>query len=544
MARLFAQQPRMRRTRRHFRGCFTVQALEARILLDGEEDPPYDPPPAAADDYFFAGDYNQLSDYQDTVAGNDDYEVGDRFSVLSDPEYGTLDMQSDGSFTYTPDGEHPGLFSFTYQIDDGVNTPSEATAWLELYNPPPEANEDVGYFSLDQGTMTIDAAHGLLVNDSLDSRESNTASLWEQPDYGSASVSSDGSFTYTPDPEYLGEVSFIYKLSDGKGGEAFAEVKIEVGKVTVERCTEYQGDVWIGEYIPLQAVVTGGTGGNVGAMTYSWSLSGQTLKDYVNDYFTASDGSSQPRAYPLPLSAADLASEYITFGWTSDGAQTATVTVSLNGQTSTGQIEINVQKPTFDYYADMGGINLNNLTQQQGGRSGASLGTINPYQAGIVFWAPFDTWNPDPRQVGSMGLIQTGAFSASRTLADGTVQEISASGADNGGDHDAAGNDAPSLKLMPNARSYSVEYSFDTYLKWKGPRPGFWVGVSVVHWWFSYEATSADGITWTLTSTSGTLNQRIDGVDGIYFPTYAGDIAWAAGGQTNDHDLGGWGTPD
>lgn len=60
---------------------------------------------------------------------------------------------------------------------------------------------------------------GLLVNDQDIDSPGFTASLHTPPSNGTVSVSPDGSFTYTPNPGFIGNDSFIYGLDDGGAGE-------------------------------------------------------------------------------------------------------------------------------------------------------------------------------------------------------------------------------------------------------------------------------------------------------------------------------------
>ena len=53
------------------------------------------------------------------------------------------------------------------------------------------------------------------------------ASLVEQPDNGTVTVSSDGSFTYSPDDNFSGEDTFTYSASDGQVADT-ASVRITV----------------------------------------------------------------------------------------------------------------------------------------------------------------------------------------------------------------------------------------------------------------------------------------------------------------------------
>src|SRR5207248_1572260 len=128
--------------------------------------------------------------------------------LVSGPTHGTLTFKSDGSFVYTPSTHYSGSDSFTYQAFDGTTTSSTATVSLTITNATPAAVND-HYSILSSGTATITAANGLLANDT-DDDDSLTASLVSGPSHGTLSLSSDGSFTYTPGGGFSTSDSFTY----------------------------------------------------------------------------------------------------------------------------------------------------------------------------------------------------------------------------------------------------------------------------------------------------------------------------------------------
>ncbi len=58
-----------------------------------------------------------------------------------------------------------------------------------------------------------------------------TFALDASPERGSVVVNADGTYTYTPDPDYYGIDTFSYVVSDGQGGETTATVTIEIEPV-------------------------------------------------------------------------------------------------------------------------------------------------------------------------------------------------------------------------------------------------------------------------------------------------------------------------
>lgn len=101
--------------------------------------PPVNSAPTANNDAYSTPGLGQplvVSDPSQGVLANDsDPDIGDVLSAqnASDPPQGSLSMNSDGIFTYTPDPGASGEDSFTYQASDGSAT-SQATVTITI-NP-------------------------------------------------------------------------------------------------------------------------------------------------------------------------------------------------------------------------------------------------------------------------------------------------------------------------------------------------------------------------------------------------------------------------
>jgi VCBS repeat-containing protein len=57
--------------------------------------------------------------------------------LVSGPSNGTLTLNPDGTFTYTPNTHYVGLDSFTYTWSDGLTTGNTATVVIDVYNNAP-----------------------------------------------------------------------------------------------------------------------------------------------------------------------------------------------------------------------------------------------------------------------------------------------------------------------------------------------------------------------------------------------------------------------
>jgi VCBS repeat-containing protein len=137
-------------------------------------------------------------------------------SLVAGPANGVLSLVSNGSFTYTPNINFHGQDTFTYRANDGDQFSNAATVTITVtpVNDAPVAFDDA--FSLfANDTSTVNAANGVLANDTDVDSAVLTAVLLGDVANGTLTLASDGSFVYTPDPDFVGTDSFIYGAHDG-----------------------------------------------------------------------------------------------------------------------------------------------------------------------------------------------------------------------------------------------------------------------------------------------------------------------------------------
>jgi hypothetical protein len=94
------------------------------------------------------------------------------------------------------------------------------------FNAKPVAIDD-NYTTIEDNPLTI-TAPGVLGNDTDPDGNPLTVVSNTQPSNGTVTQNADGSFTYTPNPDFCGVDSFTYTISDGHGGTATATVTLGV----------------------------------------------------------------------------------------------------------------------------------------------------------------------------------------------------------------------------------------------------------------------------------------------------------------------------
>ena len=172
------------------------------------------PPVALPDNYTVINGSTLTATVAQGLLSNDTDQDGDPITAIkvTNPTYGTLTFNSNGSFSYLPDGVHP-TDSFTYKDSDGTLNGNTATVTISIIiNHPP----------IGVNTQAIIDEDGTLRGPSLLSNftdpDGNTLTLNTAPTirpiHGSLTISSNGTYTYIPDPNYNGSDTFSYEVCD------------------------------------------------------------------------------------------------------------------------------------------------------------------------------------------------------------------------------------------------------------------------------------------------------------------------------------------
>ncbi|NPV42289.1 MAG: tandem-95 repeat protein [Anaerolineae bacterium] len=164
------------------------------------------------------------------VLANDEDANDDELTAIkmSDPQHGSLTLNEDGSFTYTPAENYFGSDSFTYKANDGFLDSNTATVSLIIHsvNDLPTANAQS--VSTEEDTAKAITLSGSDV-------ESSPLSYFvvDDPQHGELSGAAPN-LIYTPDDNYFGADSFTFKVNDGSDDSSPATVSITVDAVNDE----------------------------------------------------------------------------------------------------------------------------------------------------------------------------------------------------------------------------------------------------------------------------------------------------------------------
>ncbi|MEP6481804.1 MAG: Ig-like domain-containing protein [Rhodoglobus sp.] len=154
--------------------------------------------------------------------------------AVNAPDGGVV-VQQDGSFVYTPPAGFVGTTMFGYRTTDGVTQSNDAMVTITVTDPSvppvqtvaPIAVDD--HYSVQQDTqLVIDAASGLLANDSDGGNSGFVVDGVTAGQGGTMVAAVDGSFVFTPTAGFVGTVHLVYSNLAGGIGSNFANIYIVV----------------------------------------------------------------------------------------------------------------------------------------------------------------------------------------------------------------------------------------------------------------------------------------------------------------------------
>lgn len=191
------------------------------------------PPVARADGYALnEGQPLNVAAANGVLANDTDVNGNPLAAVLiTGVSNGTLALQPDGSFSYTPPPQFNGSVTFAYQADDGTVRSNTATVTLTIaaVDDPPTAQADS--YTTGEDTPLSVGGNGVLANDTDPEGAPLTAALARNVANGALQLNGDGSFVYTPPANFNGTTSFTYTARDGTLESAPATVTIGVSPV-------------------------------------------------------------------------------------------------------------------------------------------------------------------------------------------------------------------------------------------------------------------------------------------------------------------------
>jgi VCBS repeat-containing protein len=150
--------------------------------------------------------------------------------LVDDVDFGTLTLNPNGSFTYTPNANFNGVDEFTYRAVDPpgrFSDPVTVTLAVTPVADRPVAQGD-RYAMNQRETLRVNAVNGILGNDTDADNDALSAQLIRPPANGRLTLNRNGSFVYTPNANFSGTDTFTYRASDSGNRSQLTTVAIDV----------------------------------------------------------------------------------------------------------------------------------------------------------------------------------------------------------------------------------------------------------------------------------------------------------------------------
>ncbi len=186
--------------------------------------------PVANEDTVFGDEDTVISGA--VLANDTDDNLGDTLTavLVAGVSNGTLTLNADGTFDYTPNADFNGEDSFTYVANDGLadSAPATATIAVAPVNDAPVANDDSAAGGQGQ-PIVID----LLANDEDVDGDALTIGALATTSDGTVVDNGDGTVTFTSGPDFEGAATFTYTAFDGTVASEAATVSVAVSAFPV-----------------------------------------------------------------------------------------------------------------------------------------------------------------------------------------------------------------------------------------------------------------------------------------------------------------------
>jgi hypothetical protein len=148
---------------------------------------------------------------------------------------GTVVMNSNGTYTYTPPLNFAGIDSFRYTLQDGAGSLSTTTVVIDVL---PQAQPDA-YITYENTPLN---GSSVLANDQPTTVIVVGVSSTTVPG-SSVTMFANGTFLYIPPPNYFGQDSFTYTTRDSAGDMTSAVVTITILNVYPPVPTNFVGTI-------------------------------------------------------------------------------------------------------------------------------------------------------------------------------------------------------------------------------------------------------------------------------------------------------------
>lgn len=177
--------------------------------------------PDAVDDKYVTNDgklYGKVS--------NNDLHISDApvtYSIVNNVSTGSLLLQDDGSFQYIAPENFNGTIDFSYKVMDADGDYDQANVYITIGSI---ASDLTAY---DESiTMYSNSTYNGDLSPKINSTTSLSFKITNDAKFGTVSLTSRGTYAYTPNDGFSGSDSFTYRVTDANGNFDDGTVSISV----------------------------------------------------------------------------------------------------------------------------------------------------------------------------------------------------------------------------------------------------------------------------------------------------------------------------
>ena len=146
------------------------------------------------------------------------------------PNGGVFELFANGDYLYVPATDFIGTESVQYTISDGNSGSDTATVYLTVFDQPPQLEDDIN-----NTTVNVPVDGNVLINDSSEPGDDLTVAdgsgnpitgptMMATTQGGQILINPDGTYTYTPPANFVGEDSIVLEVCDENGNCANSEL--------------------------------------------------------------------------------------------------------------------------------------------------------------------------------------------------------------------------------------------------------------------------------------------------------------------------------
>ncbi|RBQ11287.1 tandem-95 repeat protein, partial [Pedobacter miscanthi] len=148
------------------------------------------------------------------------------YTITTQPAHGSVVVNPDGTYSYSPALNYNGPDNFTVTVNDGKGGTTTVTVPITV-----TPVNDVPVASAPSITTPEDTPkNGSITASDVDGNMLSYV-VTSQPLHGKVIVNANGTYTYTPDANYNGTDSFTVTVDDGNGGTATVTVPVTITPV-------------------------------------------------------------------------------------------------------------------------------------------------------------------------------------------------------------------------------------------------------------------------------------------------------------------------